>query len=455
MNPLRNLRRRFPTLLAFALFSLAAPIAVGAADPNDKLLEERRVVAGKSYTPAGSLLAREAPGRPWKLVDSLDPVYTGDELVVLPGGKAVIGSKNNGVRLTMVGNLPQFYPIPSLESEVALHENPDFDLDLTLDRGGMLVTNRKEKGAARVRIRFMEGIRDLTLGEPGDQVVLERHGRWSPGVPFSKDEKTTEKPATASVILVLKGNAVLRVGLEEYAMSAPPGSALYHWESDSPAPDAPRKLDKLPDWIQPGAAKPADLERVRKIVDGLADPIKSKGVENALSDLLASAAKEKDKDLAVDKRQVAVYSMGAVDDVGRLTDALGDASGEVREFAVTALRHWIGSGPKQDLGLYQFLVRQKKFNAAQAEIVLTLLHSFDDAALGQKETYETLIAYLKHDKLAIRELAWWHLVRIVPDGKKIAFDPGAAPADRDKGYQEWKKLLDDGKLPPAPKPGEK
>src|SRR6266849_7309772 len=146
--------------------------------------------------------------------------------------------------------------------------------------------------------------------------------------------------------------------------------------------------------------------------------------------------------------------MGAVDDLGRLTAALADPSAEVRELAVSALRHWIGTSPKQDRVLYQFLVKDKKYTAAQAEIVLQLLHSFGDAALSQKETYEALIAYLKHDKLAIRELSWWHLVRIVPDGKKIEYDPGAAAADRDKGYAQWKKLLDDGKLPPSTKPGE-
>jgi hypothetical protein len=147
--------------------------------------------------------------------------------------------------------------------------------------------------------------------------------------------------------------------------------------------------------------------------------------------------------------------MGAVDDLSRLTDALGDASGEVRELAVYALRHWIGTGPKEDKELYQFLVKQKKYSPAQAEIVVQLLHGFGDNALSQKETFETLIAYLKHSKLAIRELAWWHLVRVYPDGKKIAYDPNAAAADREKSAQEWQKLVDDGKLPRTTKPGEK
>jgi hypothetical protein len=455
MNPLPNLLRRSPSVLALALFPLAWPLAVHAAEPIDKPPEEKRVIAGKSYAPAGSLLAREAPGKAWKLIDSLDPVYTRDHLVVLPGGKAVIGSKNGAVRLSMVGNLPQFYPIPSFESRVTLHENAGFDLDLTLDRGGIKITNRKEKDSARVRIRFAEGTWDLTLTEPGDEVVLQRHGFWLAGIPFSTDDKSTDKPATASVLVVLKGNVAMKTGAEEFAMSAPPGSAVYQWESERPAPDAPQRMEKLPDWLQPGAAKPTELDRARKIVDGLADGIKRTSAEEALAALLAKAAKETDKDLASDERQIAIYSMGAIDDLGHLIAALGDNSAEVRELAVSALRHWIGAGPREDKELYQFLVKQKEFSAAQAEIAMQLLHSFGDTALSQKETFETLIAYLRHDKLAIRELAWWHLVRIYPDGKKISYNPGADAAERNKGVQEWQKLLDDGKLPRTNKPGEK
>jgi hypothetical protein len=443
------------TVLALAIFLLHPPLAVRAAEPDDKPPEEKRVVAAKSYAPAGSLLAREATGKPWKLIDSLDRVYTKDALVVLPGGRAVIGSKNNAVRLTMVGNLPQIYPIPSLESEVVLHENSAFDLDLTLDRGGIKITNRKESGAAHVRVRFTEGNWDLTLAAPGDELVLERHARWSPGVPFSKDEKSTDIPATASVLIVLKGNVAFKTGSEEFAMSAPPGIALYEWESDAPLPAAPQKIDKLPDWMPPGGAKPSELDRVRAIVDGLADGMKRKSVEASLVDLLAKAGLETDKDLTADERQVAIYSLGAIDDIRRVADALGDASTEVRDLAVFALRHWIATGPKKDMELYQFLIKEKVYTAGQAEIVVQLLHSFGEASLGQKETFETLIAYLKHDKTAIRQLAWWHLVRVFPDGKKIAFDPGATRADRDKGLAEWEKLLKDGKLPPTGKPGEK
>jgi hypothetical protein len=149
--------------------------------------------------------------------------------------------------------------------------------------------------------------------------------------------------------------------------------------------------------------------------------------------------------------------MGAVDDLQGLTDALADPKSAVlRETAVEALRHWIGRNEEQDLKLYRFLVQRQEYPEAQAETVLQLLHN--PFALDRPETYETLIAYLRHSRLAVRELARWHLYRIVPAGRKIAYDAAAAEnmAERQKAYEAWKKLIPSGKLPPtAPAPAPK
>jgi hypothetical protein len=62
-------------------------------------------------------------------------------------------------------------------------------------------------------------------------------------------------------------------------------------------------------------------------------------------------------------------------------------------------------------------------------------------------TYETLIDYLLHDKLAIRQLAKWHLERLVPAGRDIAYDPAGSGEARHPAYDQWKKLVPNGKLP--------
>jgi hypothetical protein len=445
--------RLVPYFTALCLCACAARASGAPADPKPPV-EEKRVPAGKAYSPLGSLLERDAPSKPWKLVDSLDAVYTGDSLLTLPGGRAVIGSKNNAVRLTLVGNLPQLYPIPSLESIVRLHESADYDLDLTLVRGGVKVTNRKEKGASRIHVRLPGADWDLSLLEPGDEAAVELHGRWAEGVPFTKDPKNLEPPTSLAVLLLLKGNATLKAGFEEYVLRAPPGAALYQWSSDGNVPASPSRLEQLPEWLQTKGPNCAEARRAGAARDKLIDMMKHPGA-NALDDFYKAAVQDTDKDRGPVARAVAVCSMGAMDDLIGLMNALESSSAEVRNLAVVALRHHLGSGPGQDLALYDFLVKQRKYSEAHADIVLQLLHSFGQTELSKVETYETLISYLKHPKLPVRELAWWHLIRHVPEGDKIPYDPGAAPEDREKGYQAWKKLLDDKKLPPTAKPGDK
>ncbi|HEY1861738.1 MAG TPA: hypothetical protein VGG61_15365 [Gemmataceae bacterium] len=441
---------RSPNFLRLVGPALLLPF-LGVAEAPAQKPEEKRVVAGKCYSHAGALLVREATDKPWTFADALDPLYTQDLLLALPGGRAVIGSKNGAVRATLVGNLPLLYPVPTLESAVILHANPDYDLDMTLARGNVRFANRKEKGAARIHARLPGATWDITLAEPGDEAAVEVEGRWSSGIPFTKDEKATEIPTSAAILLVLKGSVGLKVGFNEYALTAPPGPALYQWESDSPAPAGPTRMDKFPDWMETKGPISKEAKGAAALLVQVGESAKTLGIEKALADLLTAGSQFAEPDRTI-ARQIAVFSMGAVDDLSGLTEALNSPSGEVRDYAVEALRQWIGRAPKQDLPLYQFLVKQKKYSEGHADIVLQLLHSFGELDRSRSETYETLISYLKHDKLPIRELAWWHLIRIVPDGNKIAYDPGAPPADRQKGYEAWKKMLDDKKLPPGKPP---
>ena len=77
--------------------------------------------------------------------------------------------------------------------------------------------------------------------------------------------------------------------------------------------------------------------------------------------------------------------------------------------------------------------------SAASAAVLQLLHSVGVEDLAKPETYDLLLAYLNHERLPVRELARWHLARLVPDGSKVAYD-AAAPADqRAEGVKEWRK----------------
>jgi len=93
---------------------------------------------------------------------------------------------------------------------------------------------------------------------------------------------------------------------------------------------------------------------------------------------------------------------------------------------------------------------QKKYKSSLAEIIMELMHPLSDKQMREPETYETLIAHLNDDKIAVRELAYTHLSALVPQGRDIPYDPAGTTEQREYSYQQWKKLIPTGKLPPSP-----
>jgi hypothetical protein len=84
----------------------------------------------------------------------------------------------------------------------------------------------------------------------------------------------------------------------------------------------------------------------------------------------------------------------------------------------------------------------------QAETLLQMLHGFNEEEEAQPELYEVLINYLTSKHLALRSMAHWHLVRLVPAGRKIAYNPLDSKESWERAQTEWQKLIPPGKLPP-------
>jgi hypothetical protein len=151
-----------------------------------------------------------------------------------------------------------------------------------------------------------------------------------------------------------------------------------------------------------------------------------------------------------------VRCLGAIDDLSHLLDALGDEDpthADVRVEAIEVLRNWIGRNADQDKKLFNKkegtgILIDKKYKEGQAEIVMQLLHYLSEEERSKPETYEALIDYLMHNKLAVRELAYWHLRRLYPKGVDFNYNPAQGTEDRTKAYQKWQQVMKDGKLPP-------
>ena len=96
-------------------------------------------------------------------------LHADDFVVGLPG--AMLESANGAVRLDFLADLDRLSPYPIRECAVQLRDNRNVDLEATLDRGRMDLVNRKQQGAAHVRVQVRKDIFDLTLAEPGARVA--------------------------------------------------------------------------------------------------------------------------------------------------------------------------------------------------------------------------------------------------------------------------------------------
>ena len=398
----------------------------------------------KSTSPAATFSARPSPTDDFRVLPENAELATGDLLITLPG--AALASKNGAVALKSLTDYDGRSDHPVFETALTLNEPKDADLDFTLDRGRLDITNTKAEGAATVRVRFRNQSWKITLDAPGSRVALELSGRWPAGSRFqpggAKDRPAV--PVASLNLLVLSGSAAADIGGLTLGLKAPPGPARLEWDSISGANPRPLKVEKLPAWGDPNAARTPEGQKVADAVERFRR-LRAEKPGAAVETFLDSAD-------PVEQR-IALIALGATDDLNRLAKELSSAKTlDAWDFGITVVRHWLGRGPEQDQKLYAALISPLHgYSPAQGRVIMQLLLGFDPADAARPETYEVLIEYLGHDKAAIRNLAAWHLVRLVPQGKDIAFQPTWTRDECQPAYKAWKKLVPAGQLPPAPK----
>ena len=412
------------------------PKPVPEAPPRPAVPGERREIGKylvENKAPPSLLLRRQTDKPTWQRVRApVAAVYTTDYLVSLPGYRSTV-QLNSGVRLLLWGNLPDGRRVSVLESAVQLNDNPEVDLDLNLDRGRIALANAKDDGPARIKLHFQRETWEVTLLKKGSEVVVELWGLNLPGVGF-KDPKN-DSPLAGLGLFATSGEAELKVGYFRYNMHEPKGPAAYYWDNLGPAEAGPRTLEVLPPWLKQPTL-PAQLPAL----EALNARLNKSPVDVALPEAL------KEPDPYV--RGLGVFSLGAVDNLPVLLDALADESHpDVRQNAVSTLRHWIALAAGNAQKLYARL--EHKYKAGPAEIIMELLYPYSKEQLENPATWEGLIAYLDHPKLPIRELANGHLAALLPEiYQKIPYDPAGGSDQRPSAVAAWKKIIPDGQLPP-------
>ena len=399
-------------------------------------------IVAKATSLAGTF-ASQVPGLEGvKILPAEAELTSNQRLITLPG--AALQSKNGAIGLKSLADYDGRAPLPTLETAFLLHEARMVDLELTLDRGRLDLVNIKSEGPATARIRFWDQVWTITLDSPGSQVDLQLYGRWPPGSRFrvagQPGSAKVSGPVADLVLLVVKGSAAVDVGGLSYGLKTPPGPAILGWDSVTGTNPQPQKVEQMPVWADSGAVA---SER-GKLAAAAVERFRAARAESP-----STAQDTFFRSMDSYDRRVALVNIGATDDLTSLVKAISGAkTPEVWDFAIRVARHWLGRCAGQDQKFYAALISpQHGYSPAQARIIMRLLFGFSGEDLKRPETYEVLIDYLNHDQSIIRNLAAWHLVRTVPEGKSIVYKPGSTQEECVATARAWKKLIPTGHLP--------
>jgi hypothetical protein len=425
------------------------PPAYSPADPSTKHVALGKLIRNDTWNdlvmlnPAGS-------GR-WQRITAGGKFSGGDTLVSLPGYQGELAF-DSGVRLLLWGNVAQqLSDGPILESGVIVHAvEPDkeggaADVDFTLSRGRVWISNRKpDDRPAFVRLRFHKEVWDLTL-EKGTECCVELVGR-EVGL---KPTQAEEGPASALVLVVKKGRLSVRDDLREF----PPMTAtsVFGWTNTHGAAPGPEAMPQLPAyWDQPVEMSPK-VPRGQEMKRAL-DSLRKKLAADPESKVGASIAEALQHAEGPEGHFLAVYCLGAIDSLPDLADCLGnELYPDVRDAAIEAVRHWLGRGAGQRDRFRTALTEGNKYNTSETDTLLYLLRLPSAEDLREKDTFAIPIGELNNDKLAIRHLSFWHLLRMCNKEmreNKLMYDPTDPPERRDFNQKKWEKALQEGKLFP-------
>jgi hypothetical protein len=382
-----------------------------------------RLALGKHYFDQRStpslLVARKDEQDDWHRLTPGALVYSNDRLVSLPGYASEV-RLDNGVHLLLRSFLKEFTPAdnPEMyylqESAVILHKNPDVDTDLTFQRGRLYISNHKDKDPARIRLRFETEVWDLTL-QPGAEVVLDLLRRYR-----------GDEPAVTLHFLLIAGNAGMVIdGNHHPNLSAPPGRSYFLWESKpvrpGPNPLGPAPVDTVRSFFDKGLRlDPAN--RTAEAMEMALKPLSQRVVGNKPLTVALEEVLQTEPAMQPAQHVLAIYCLGALDEIKALLRILGSTDTVQRldrDTAIFALRRWLRRDVQNGPRLYDaenksglLISSGQEYRSNQAETIFRLLHDFSVDDLSNRETYDALASDLLSDKVAIAELAHWHLARL-------------------------------------------
>lgn len=150
-----------------------------------------------------------------------------------------------------------------------------------------------------------------------------------------------------------------------------------------------------------------------------------------------------------EQSRLAVACLGLIGDYEMLLAVFDrNEHHESRVAAITGLRTWINQAPENRERLKAAL--EAKFVPKEVEVLYRLIWGYQEQDARDKATSEKLLNWLQHDRLAVRELACYH-IRLLSN-RKFEFDARGTQMQISTAVQKIARLFDkDGTLlPPLP-----
>jgi hypothetical protein len=442
----------------------------GTVTPPNK----ERDRAGKYTSPSGTsvLVRKEAEGgAAWRSLETGDVVHTSDAIMSLPGCASEL-RLDSGVGLLLRGLLPDFLRDPLQvglqETAVVLHKTNQFDADLTLDRGRLYISNGKDNGAASVRLRFGKDeaqVWDLTLHEPRTEIGIDLLRTYTRDPGFDE----ADGPRMQLYFQVLRGRAGVKLTkayVTHSTLVPPPGSGFFHWDNYRGEVNGPQVVpnkeasERIWSKAPPTRNERPDAEEMVAAISVLSKRMLNKKPPLLNLHEMLEGASGADVTTPAGRRLV-IYAMSALDDVRGMIDALADEhDGHLaeREAAIFALRRWLGRDvgqvkrlydPKEQSGLLRGEGLKHTYTAMEARTIAELL-AYSGEEQQSKETYELLATHLRSSKVAISELAYYHLRLLSYPVKLPLFNSAWPQEERRKVSDKVRDMIEKRELPPPP-----
>ncbi|MBI3823212.1 MAG: hypothetical protein HY289_11115 [Planctomycetes bacterium] len=397
-------------------------------------------------------------------------VTSGRSLLSLPGSKNVI-QLETGVELTLWGNLPELTTDGSvLESRATLHVPVALlDADLTLERGRIIIRNKKDGKEAIVRVRFVdptqadekfkEEILDITLPAKDSAVVVDRVGSMDRDEAFYENEKDTRRkgPTAKVIILAYEGSSTVRYGDGRRGLSKSQKQLMLEWTSrggsleppENPTP--PRWYEGMPEiknkdmkLIQDKAV--AVHERLANAISdvkpfGVALAELKERVQKSVKDETGPGAKGLKPETTAQWIHAIRCSM-AVDDVANVYDDFSQDQVPlgIRWVYMQSLQQWLTWDRERDYELFRAVRRYHSNKSTLAVKIMELFHNVSTEDAARLDVKLHLADNLNSDVMSIRTLSHWHLINIVP-GAEIFYDPDMPRERRLIAVRQWTDLI--------------